>query len=208
MGVGPGMRDLISEHGWIRVAYDTSRWIPCPPGWTDGTDVGSWSAGSAKQWWDASGIRHSRRDVAALARSLAAVHDGIYVHVPCHMVFLYLRANPRVRALPVCLGVWRMRGEREAQLRRLAHADDPKATKPPIIEPVHTELLGDGLKTLRYLRQGSGPGLAGALEYAWRSEEHQTDLSVFTTTTDLFLLTGAMADIDEFTRGIAIVARE
>jgi hypothetical protein len=39
------------------------------------------------------------------------------------------------------------------------------------------------------------------------SEEHQTDLSVFTTTTDLSLVTGVMADIDEFTRGIAIVAR-
>jgi hypothetical protein len=197
----------VSEHGWVRIAYDTATWIPCPPGFPAGHDLGSWAAGYAKVWWDAAGIPHTERDVAGLAQSLASVHQGIYGQVACHLAFIHLPPNPRLGPLPLCLGVWPMYGEREAQLRLLTHADDPKATKPPVVEPVCTQQLGQGLRVLRYLRQDSGPEVIGCLEYAWRSEEHQTDLRVFAAAGDLGRLQMAAPDIDEFTRGITVVPR-
>ena len=201
------VRGLMSEHGWVRIAYDTSTWILCPPGFPPGRDLQSWSAGYARLWWDASGIPHADHDVTRLTRSLASVHQGIYGQVACHLAFVHLPANPRVGPLPLCLGVWPMYGEREAQLRLLAHADDPKATKPPVVEQACTPRLGTGLRVLRYLRQESGPEVIGCLEYAWRSEEHQTDLRVFAATGDLGRLQMAMPAIDEFTHGITVVPR-
>lgn len=113
--------------------------------------------------------------------------------------------------LPVYLAVLAAAGDKNSRLRDIAEASDPTVISPPVIEEFTTEKLGTGLKVLRHFpvdpdpAPGQEPEIAAGLSYAWRDEQHETDLRVFTATADLARLQTAMPDIDTLTRGITIV---
>jgi hypothetical protein len=128
-----------------------------------------------------------------------------FIHLP----------DPRLEPLPVFLAILAARGERTAQLRALTLADAPNAVGEPVVEEFATERLGTGLRVLRHfteagdvlglLAQGETAEVNVGLSYAWRSEEHETDLRLFTATHDWGRLRAALGDIDELARQISVV---
>ena len=114
--------------------------------------------------------------------------------------------TPLTDLLPVGIGLWESEGERDTRLRMLANADDPKATEPPIVEEFRTEHLGAGLSSLRYPHLDDG-SLFGALDYAFRSEEYETDIRFFSASDDLSRLQGAIPDIEELVRTTSLRPR-
>jgi hypothetical protein len=203
----PSLDDLTSKKGWTKISYDKNIWIPCPNRFPPSLTRQEWSRGFAEGWWNAVPGRHSERQVKALEQTLLYLHDNIYGYQPCHVVLIHL-PDARMTALPVCLGIWQPLGDRDDQLRRLVHADDPAAVEPPIVEEVRTERLGTGLRSLYHQRESDGSGLLTALNYAWRSEEHETDLRIFCGSPDMARLQRAIPDIEALTREISIVPRE
>jgi hypothetical protein len=143
----------------------------------------------------------NRRSPSSPAR-LAAIHESTYGHIPCHLAFIHL-PDPRLMPLTAYLGIWESAGETEAQLRLLTHADDTDAVEPPIIDEFRAR---SGLRTLLYKQLDDG-SLAAVLCYAWRSEQHATDLQLWIPCSDLGRLQRALADIDEFARAITIIPR-
>jgi hypothetical protein len=198
-------RDPSSKKGWVKLGYDRRIWIPAMATFPDGLDRDGWAAGFAQEWWDGSGLDYTPNDVARLTAQLAETHRATFGHLPCHLAFVHL-PDPRLIPLTIFLGVFESGGERGHRLRVLTHADDPDAVEPPIVDEFHTEKLGTGLRTLRYLHLDDG-ALYAALNYAWRSDEYETDLRLWTATEDLARLERAMPDIDEFARTIAVVSR-
>jgi hypothetical protein len=111
--------------------------------------------------------------------------------------------------LLVGFGVWLAGGDRVTQLRLLTHADEPDAMEPPIIEECFTEKLGSGLKSLCYLRQPGESVVSGCLKnYAWRSEQLETAVRMFTSCPDLSRLQRTMPDIEALTQVISFVPRQ
>ncbi len=200
---------LASQKGWVdvdRAALTTLTWIPCLPVFPEGEDRESWAAESAALWWKSSGLEHGKDEIDTLAGMLSAIHTDIYTAGHCHMAFIHL-PDPRMMPLPVQLGIWAMQGPRDQQLRLLVHADEPTAVEKPIVEEFTTDHLGTGLRALQYRRGGDGSAIHGYLDYAWRSEEHETDLRLFTFFWGLDRLQRAIPDIDAFARAIKIISR-
>jgi hypothetical protein len=192
----------MSQRGWMAVEYAQNVWIPCPPVFPDGFDRGSWASLYAGQWWQMSGQKHSGRQEKLLARTLAEMHEYAYAHLEMHNGLIHL-PNLQIVPLLVSFGVWEGVGDRMAQLRVLAHADDPEAIEPPMVDEFATERLGPGLKTLSYTRKGGT--VTGHLSYAWRSEEYATALRVFTGCPDLGRLQRAIPDIEQMAQGVTII---
>ena len=80
--------------------------------------------------------------------------------------------------------------------------------EPPIIDDFTTAHLGQGLRVLRYWHGDDEGEVAAGLGYAWRSEQYETDLRLFTATGDLARLQQAIPDIDELARQITVVPSE
>ena len=194
-----------SSDTFAKVAYDIAVWVPCPPAFPPGYDRDRWARECAAAFWKRPGLTYTDMDVALLADRLSGIHRDTYGHVPCHLAFIHL-PDPRLMPLPVYLATWKPEGERDEQLRALTHADDPAAVRPPIIDEVRTANLGSGLRVLLHLPvEGDPAAIYGALSYAWRVEEHPTDLRIFTVSRDLGRLQRAIPDIDGLARATTIV---
>ncbi len=197
---------LASRKGSVDVDRDvleTLRWVPCMPEFPEGEDRRSWAAQTATLWWAASGLKHGKRELDALAAMLSAIHKDVYAAGHSHMAFIHL-PDPRLLPLPVQLGIWAMLGEHDETLRLLVNADDPEAIEPPDVEEFTTERLGTGLRSVRR-HLGRGGGVDGYLDYAWRSEALETDLRLFTFSSDLDRLHRAIPDIEALARAVFLV---
>jgi hypothetical protein len=115
--------------------------------------------------------------------------------------------DPRLVPVLVGFGVWQAEGDQVTQLRRLAHADEPDAIEPPIVEECFAEKLGSGLKSLCYLRQPAGSLVSGCLNYAWRSEQLETAVRMFTSCSDPSRLKLAIPDIEALNQVLSFVPR-
>lgn len=200
---------LASKKGWIWIDQEylvRLIWVPCPPFFEGGENRESWAAESARLWFESSESPYGREEVNHLAEVFAAIHQDLYAAGHCHQALIHL-PDPRMVPLPVQIGVWAMEGNRDQAMRGLAHADDPEAIEPPIVEEFTTERLGTGLKALHYRRGPDGESVHGHLNYAWRSEQYETDLRLFTFSDNLSRLQRAMPDIDDLARAIEIVPR-
>ena len=142
--------------------------------------------------------------VDSLATTLSRIHEMTYGTLPCHLALIHLR-DVRVKPLLVGFGIWPAVGSRREQLRALVGADAPHAMEPPIVAPVTTAALGDGLRAMSYFRdQGT---VMGSLSYAWISEEYETAIRVFTSCPDLGRLQAAIPDLDQLAQVIRVVPR-
>jgi hypothetical protein len=144
---------------------------------------------------------------AEAANAMLEMREDMYMNWPGHYMYFYI-GPPRRRPLPVMLGVWKMTGERDEQLRMLAGYETEDLAEPPVIEAFATERLGPGVKV--WCAQKSAHrrgGIDGLIGYAWRSEELETDLNLRAFCADLGWLQGAMPGIDEFARALRIVPR-
>jgi hypothetical protein len=104
----------------------------------------------------------------------------------------------------VYITAWKQQGGRDQRLRLLSGADDADSVRKPQVAKVTTSQLGTGLRTVRYRAQDDQGSLLCILSYAFRVEEHETDLEVFTASTDLRALTAAGDDIERFVQSITV----
>jgi hypothetical protein len=198
------LADLTSVNGWVRPRPDFRIWIPCPVRFPECSDLGLeyWSETMAQAWWRQSGQRYARDKVSKLARMLEIIHEQGCENVPCHQIWAcYL--DTRVPPIPLYLGIWASRDDRERQLRVLSGAADTDVLRPPVVKEFTTRALGTGIVTLR--RKDAGHGMAvEMLGFAFRSEEFETDIQVTVSTPDLRQLHRATPVIEDFIRGISV----
>jgi hypothetical protein len=201
LGDDPANETVTSEMGWVRVDCDMPLWIPCPLAFPDGYDVDSWATAASAAWWEQSGFGYQDVVIGQLATMLRMVH-GAYERVRCHQIWIYLR-DPGIPPHPVFIGIWKQAGDRDRRLRLLTGADDTSSARKPQIAEVTTGQLGTGLRVLRQQTRDKGR-LIALLSYAFRVEEHETDLQVFTSSSDLRALTLASDDIERLVQGITV----
>jgi hypothetical protein len=197
----PADETVTSELGWIRVESDTRLWIPCPLIFPDGYDLDSWATAMATAWWEQSGLVYHDDVIGKLAAMLRMVHGG-YERVRCHQIWTYLR-DPGIPPHPVFIGIWKQAGDRDRRLRLLTGADDKSSVHKPQITQVTTGHLGTGLRVLCQRARDKGR-LQTLLSYAFRVEEHETDLQVLTSSSDPRALTTASDDIERLVQGITV----
>jgi hypothetical protein len=154
-------------------------------------------------WWGKSGLPHDDNAVDQLAAVFRSVREMSYARVHSHQRWIYLR-DPAAQPLPVYITAWKQQGERDRRLRLLTGADDADSVRKPQVAKVTTSHLGTGLRTARYRAQDDQGSLLCILSYAFRVEEHETDLEVFTASTDLRALTAAGDDIERFVQSITV----
>jgi len=200
--------------GWPETDYDPAVWIELPRIWCEDTwpDHQVWARDIAEACWGDSGMTPGEGELDNLALTLAMFAQRLQSgELPAEDFFLHL-PDPRMMPLQVCLGAWDATGERDAALLELTGVEDPDAVEAPIVEVFTTEHLGKGLRTLRYCPFDPGPdappapgALYASLNYAWRVDEHNTDIWLFTSCPDLARLIQSIDDIDTLARGIRIV---
>jgi hypothetical protein len=198
----PADETVTSELGWVRVDVDMRRWIPLPLAFPDGYDRDSWAATAAAAWSEQWGLPAESAEVERLATMIRVIHERANVRVKCHQIWIYL-PDRFTAPLAVFIAIWRQSGERDRRLRLLTEADDKSSVRKPQVAEVTTEHLGTGLRVLRQRAQDNGQLLA-FLGYAFRVEDHETDIQVFTATSDLRALTAAGDDIERLVQGITV----
>jgi len=157
-------------------------------------------------WWGKSGLPHDDYSVDQLAAAFRSFREIALTGIHSHYSWIYLR-DPAAQPLPVHICVWKQRGERDRRLRMLAGADDADSVRKPQVTKVTTSHLGTGLRAARSRAEDDKGSLVCILSYAFRVEEHETDLQVFTASTDLRALTAARDDIDRFVQSITVYAK-
>jgi hypothetical protein len=198
----PADETVTSELGWARLDVDTRRWIPCPLVFPEGYDRDSWATTASAAWSEQWELPAESAEVERLATMLRVIHERANARVKCHQIWIYL-PDRFTAPLPVFIAIWRQSGERGRRLRLLTGADDKSSARKPQVAEVTTEHLGAGLRVLRQRTRDKGQ-LQAFLGYAFRVEEHETDLQVFTTTSDLRALTVAGDDIERLVQGITV----
>lgn len=200
--------------GWPEIDYDPAVWIELPRVWCEETwpDHRAWARDIAEACWGDFDLAPGPYAVDNLALTLALYAEKVESgDLPAQDFFLHL-PDPRLDPLLVSLGTWELEGERDEALRELTGADDPEAVEAPIVEPFATENLGRGLRTLRYCPFDPGPdhppdpgALYATLNYAWRVDEHDVDVRMFSSSPDIGRLIQVVDDIDGLARGVKIV---
>ena len=191
-----------SEKVRVKVACELGIWLPCPRGFPPGHDAESWSRLASTMWWGKSGLPHDDNAVDQLAAVFRSVREIGYTRIRSHQFWIYLR-DPAAQPLPVYICAWKQQGERDQRLRLLTGADDRDSVRKPQVAKATTSHLGTGLRAARYRAQDDN-SLVCILSYAFRVEEHGTDLQVFTSSMDLRALTAAGDDIERFVQGITV----
>jgi hypothetical protein len=195
-----------SEKGRAKVACELGIWLPCPRVFPAGHDAESWSRLASTMWWGKSGLPHDDNAVDQLAAVFRSVREIGYARVRSHQFWIYLR-DPAAQPLPVYVCAWKQQGERDRRLRLLAGADDADSVRKPQVAKAATSNLGTGLRAARYRALDDKGSLLCILSYAFRVEEHETDLQVFTSSTDLRALTAAGDDIERFVQSITVYGK-
>jgi hypothetical protein len=153
-------------------------------------------------WREKSGLPHDDNAVDQLAAVFRSVREIGYARIRSRPFWIYLR-GPAAQPLPVRICAWKQQGENDRQLRLITGADDADSVRKPQVAKAATSHLGTGLRAARYRGQDDN-SLLCMLSYAFRVEEHETDLQVFASSTDLRALKAAGDDIERFVRRITV----
>lgn len=199
----PVSRPEPSEKGRAKVTCELGIWLPCPRAFPPGHDAESWSRLASTLWWGKSGLPHDDKAVDQLAAVFRSFREIGYARVHSNQFWIYL-SDLAAKPLSVYICAWKQQDERDRRLRLLAGADDRDSVRKPQVAKVTTSHLGTGLRAARYRTQDDRGSLLCILSYAFRVEEHETDLEVFTASTDLRALAAAGDDIERFVQSITV----
>jgi hypothetical protein len=175
---------------WLDIDYDPDLWVEIPSQWTisageewfgsDDRTTEEWAAEIAQYCWDESREKnYTASEIQLLAQTLIECVQRYPKMHPGSEVLLYL-PNPKMVPLPVWITHVPAEGDMEQVLRELTLADDSEAVELPVAEKVSAEVLGEGLRVLRYNTLDDSNELVVGLRYAWRSEEHGRDVVLIT----------------------------
>ncbi|MXM62450.1 hypothetical protein GR925_03040 [Streptomyces sp. HUCO-GS316] len=194
----------------IDIEYvDPYPWTVIPPRSSDlgpfeeWDDIGSWCREEAEDLWADRELDPGPNGIDFVARSLERCAEAFSPPGTDHWLFLH-RDHPTDLPLPVFAAIGPASGPREGTLRALTLADDPNATKPPVVTPFQSERLGEGLSVFRYVRQEGFSQPLACLRYAWQVEEPGADIVIWTATEDVARLHQATADLEHLARSLAV----
>jgi hypothetical protein len=195
-----------SEKGRVKVDCELGIWLPVPRAFPNGHDAESWSKLAARVWWERSGLAHQDNAVDVLAGIFRSMREIDMARIRSSQTWFYLR-DPAAQPLSVYISAWKQQGDRDRRLRQLTGADDQKSVRKPKVAKTSTSHLGTGLRTAQYRALDDQGTLLCILSYAFRVEEYETDVDVFTAATDLRALTSAGDDLERFVQGITVHAK-
>ncbi|OON75414.1 hypothetical protein [Streptomyces tsukubensis] len=190
---------------WPHVDYDADLWMRVPDSW-DGTPwkgPKDWARHMSDACWDDSDLDPSRKDRKALAETLRQCAERFPQSYPGFDLYLHL-PDPRFMPLPVYVASVEADGDREETLRALVTTDDADLVEDPIVEEFTTDLLGTGMRSLRYTRTGEERTIVAGVRYAWRAEKVGCDVVVIAAAPDPRRVLGAMDDLDAFAARIRV----
>ena len=129
------------------------------------------------------------------------VAEAPWAGSPSRRTFLWL-PEPSSDVLPVHLEAYQAEGDRDEALRELTYAD-AAAVEPPVVEPVVSPHLGEGLRVLRYAVDPEDEAIVLTLAYAWRAEG--LDVRLWISTSDTGLALRAAPDVDDLAQAVRLV---
>jgi len=194
------------EHEFsLDIDYDPSRWLELPPRWDteEWQDIDAWARTCAELLWRSYGQDPGESGIPFLAGVLRRFAEA-FAPEPFDTRVLLRMWEPTSMPLQVLSMVKPAQGDREETLRFLVGAEDPDAVEPPVVESFHTEHLGEGLRTFRYLRQDDTPEVIAAFRYAWRDEEAGADVVLWTAADDTARVIRAAQDIEELAHKVSV----
>ncbi|MFJ6569858.1 hypothetical protein ACIQNU_20795 [Streptomyces sp. NPDC091292] len=199
------------EHPFsLDIGCDPLRWLELPPRWDteEWPDISVWAGTCAELFWRAYRSDPDDSGIAFLAGRLKHFAEA-FAPEPFDTRVLLRMWEPTTMPLQVCTMVRPAEGDCEATLRTLVGADDdPDALEPPVVEPFHTDALGEGLRAFRYLRYDDTPEVIAALRYAWRHEKSGADVLLWTATHDTAQVIRAAQDIEELAHTLSVAVWE
>ncbi|MFJ8086341.1 hypothetical protein ACIQ6Y_38005 [Streptomyces sp. NPDC096205] len=186
------------------IDYDPNRWLELPPRWDEEwQDIDAWTRTCAGLFWRAHGLDPGESGIPFLADTLRRFAEA-FAPEPFDTRVLLRMWEPTSMPLQLFATVKPAQGDREQTLRALVGAEDPDAVEPPVVESFRTELLGEGLRAFRYLRQSDAPEVLAALRYAWRDDELGADVLLWTATDDTAQIIRAASDIEELAHKVSV----
>jgi hypothetical protein len=194
------------EHEFsLDIEYNPSRWLELPPRWDteEWQDINVWARTCAELFWRSYGQDPEESGISFLAGRLRHFAEA-FAPEPFDTRVLLRMWEPTSMPLQVCAMVKPAQGDRAETLRLLVGAEDPDAVEPPVVETYHAGPLGEGLRSFRYLRQDDGPEVIAALRYAWRDEQVDADVVLWTATHDTAQVIRAAEDIEELTHSVSV----
>ncbi|MET9906470.1 hypothetical protein ABZZ74_06555 [Streptomyces sp. NPDC006476] len=194
------------EHEFsLDIGYDPNRWLELPPRWdtTEWPDISVWARHCAQLFWRAYRLDPGQSGIPFLADTLRRFAEA-FAPEPFDTRVLLRVWEPTSMPLQLFTMVKPAQGDRQETLRFLVGADDPDVVEPPVVEPFRTELLGEGLRSFRYLRQDDAPEVIAVVRYAWRDEEAGADVVLWTATDDTAQVIRAAPDIEELAHTVSV----
>lgn len=194
------------EHEFsLDIDFNTNHWLELPPRWDteDWQDIDFWARDHAQLFWRLHGGDPGESGIRFLADTLRRFAEA-FAPEPFDTRVLLRMWEPTSMPLQLFTMVKPAQGDREETLRALVGAEDPDAVEPPVVESFHTELLGEGLRAFRYLRQNDTPEVLAGLRYAWRDDEVGADVVLWTATDDTAQVIRAAEDIEGLTHKMSV----
>ncbi|MFZ4174118.1 hypothetical protein ACOZCI_07440 [Streptomyces griseoincarnatus] len=194
----------------IDIEYvDSYAWVIIPPRsgpsapFEEWDDIKSWCLERAEDLWADRELDPGPNGVEFVGETLSRCAESFCPPGSDHWLFLHLD-HPTDVPLPVCVAIGPAREPRYPTLRALTEADDQNSVEPPVVKPFHSEYLGEGMTTFRYVPQEGSPHVLACVRYAWQVTEHEADVVVWTASEDVARIMHAAPDLEELARTLAI----
>ncbi|MEV5088008.1 hypothetical protein ACWEQ5_27440 [Streptomyces griseoincarnatus] len=194
----------------IDIEYvDSYAWVIVPPRsgpsapFEEWDDIKSWCLERAEDLWADRELDPGPNGVEFVGETLSRCAESFCPPGSDHWLFLHLD-HPTDVPLPVCAAIGPAREPRYPTLRALTEADDQNSVEPPVVKPFHSEYLGEGMTTFRYVPQEGSPHVLACVRYAWQVTEHEADVVVWTASEDVARIMHAAPDLEELARTLAI----
>ncbi|AXI88085.1 hypothetical protein AB0K38_28175 [Streptomyces griseoincarnatus] len=194
----------------IDIEYvDSYAWVIIPPRsgpsapFEEWDDIKSWCLERAEDLWADRELDPGPNGVEFVGETLSRCAEAFCPPGSDHWLFLHLD-HPTDVPLPVCAAIGPAREPRYPTLRALTEADDQNSVEPPVVKPFHSEYLGEGMTTFRYVPQEGSPHVLACVRYAWQVTEHEADVVVWTASEDVARIMHAAPDLEELARTLAI----
>ncbi|WP_104134841.1 MULTISPECIES: hypothetical protein [unclassified Cryobacterium] len=182
----------------IRVDFDRDLWLYVPEEWpwNQFADLDDWAGTITVLLTDAYTLD------AATARWIdESLHSIANDRPKTESRFVYL-ANPAESVFFVSV-LYPARSP-ELTLDDLAAVHDPAATSAVAVTTFSSELLGDGVRSIRYADAGEPDhDIAAIAQYAWKGDD--LDVVVIAANFNIALLTELLPIVDDLARSISIV---
>jgi hypothetical protein len=193
---------------WAEVSWDRNIWFPIPIAFkgTKWRDAAEW----ALDW---AGDRVARAhgevtkklvktEVSPLAQALVKARSEIAGKTAAHKLYFHCPDSVKT-PVPSAVALWKRQGTREEAFQFYSYWGTKTATVQAEAEWFETEALGTGVKA--HWTGVTGSGQYWQVNYAFRDDEHDTDVHVFMMTWDQERFTEIVPDLDNLVRTIRCV---